>query len=81
MTSVGLSTGELLPVGTIAMVGAVSIEALILITATDLPVWVAGAHPKGCRELGEVGPYVVAFMDQGPIERGHSWPLICRAKE
>src|SRR5271157_762742 len=36
----------------------------------DLPVHVAGAHPKGRRlRAGDVGPYVVAFMDQGPIER------------
>jgi hypothetical protein len=36
----------------------------------DLPVHVAGAHPKGGRlRAGEVGPYVVAFIDQGPIER------------
>ena len=34
----------------------------------DLPVHVAGAHPKGRRlRAGGVGPYVVAFMDQGPI--------------
>ena len=36
----------------------------------DLPLHVAGAHPKGRRlRPGDVGPYVVAFMDQGPIER------------
>jgi len=36
----------------------------------DLPVHVAGAHPKGrALRAGDVGPYVVAFMDQGPIER------------
>jgi len=36
----------------------------------DLPVHDAGAHPKGRRlRAGDVGPYVVAFMDQGPIER------------
>ncbi len=36
----------------------------------DLPVHVAGAHPKGRRlRAGDVGPYVVAFMDQGPISR------------
>jgi len=36
----------------------------------DLPIHVAGAHPKGRRlRAGDVGPYVVAFMDQGPIER------------
>ena len=36
----------------------------------DLPVHVAGAHPKGRRlRGGDVGPCIVAFMDQGPIER------------
>ena len=57
----------------------------------DLPLHVAGAHPKGRRlRPGDVGPYVVAFMDQGPIERrslltfdlqGKAWRQIIRKVE
>jgi hypothetical protein len=45
-------------------------------------IHVAGAHPKGRRlRPGDVGPYVVAFMAQGPIERRSLLALICKPKE
>jgi hypothetical protein len=32
-------------------------------------------------EMGSLAPYVLAELDQGPIEPGSLLPLICKAKE